>query len=474
MTCGEKQFTTRSSLECSGHGSCFAAEGANVSICVCEPEWTGAAHWMSAEGRDCHLSLIAIRVLWAILLVVVTAVFVLYFPAFWKKLRSFQNSQVVRMARSRRTRRITDHITLLTLLIYFGITTPSMATFAVLALVRPLETHVAIDLDATLLWWICRSSYYICTSLYQPALISTLVKQHVPGAQGIFAERTLSSMALTLGHVFLGTLAFVSVAAENRAVSIGTWVACMGGAGIIMIILALQALLLKRTLICQLDSAYQYVGSEEIKIVKERMESVQNHNVVNAIVQATIYISFAAIPYLYSYYDYLLPISWMTIPSNALLVVRTLMISSDSGNREGLPTIISENVKDNFGISESEITAGTTVRISNVEDSRLFAAGDHFNGLHRKEITAQQVNTPPAIELEASTSLSRTVTDTLPPSAPPVGTGESEGDPDDVVPDDSDIDTCTVPEMPNASVAPALGGGSAEEAGVNHNQENMS
>lgn len=397
--CTGEHVSAKPSMACSGHGECVhvnstdalinAALGASSEYqCLCQPGWTGASDWVSAAGMDCHLNATAIRALWGFLLLNLLLVYCAYLPSYLRTLRKFYQSQTIKMSKFRKPRRITEHTTLFTLLIYFFITSPILCSFCVLMLIYPTTQHVGEDLAPTLLWWFGRSTFYVCSSLYQPALISTLVKKHVPGAQNIMSRGVFSTWSMISSHWVVGALVFVAYGVDNRRVDVVTWIACMGGTALILAIIAMQAIHLKRTLIIQLDDAYRQLQSIEIKQTKERMESVQNHVFLHSVSQMVIYICFAAIPLLRTYYDYLLPIVWLTIPLTARVVVRTLMIEQAQGHHDGLPTIISEGVDNERGLSETELTRGTVIVITESGDGRLLAVGDKFRGDMRKKSSA--------------------------------------------------------------------------------------
>jgi len=49
-----------SSKPCSGNGDCIN------SICVCSTGYTGRSDWINLDGYDCHINLMAEKVLWAV------------------------------------------------------------------------------------------------------------------------------------------------------------------------------------------------------------------------------------------------------------------------------------------------------------------------------------------------------------------------------------------------------------------------
>ncbi|CAK9041243.1 EGF_2 domain-containing protein, partial [Durusdinium trenchii] len=350
--------------------------------CQCDDGWTGKSHWVSGEGLDCHINLVTVQLLWAMLLFGTLLVFGFYIVPFVAVYKRFKAQQRVRIAKGHAPRKIWDHKTLLTLAIYFSITTPTFVAMSVLMIARPDSQLLAQDPLPSFLWWVGRSSFYVCTSLYLPALQQSILGRKASKKFWQNGERM--AWTLTSGHLVLGAMVWIPFAdPDNRRLAVVTWCLAIGLTSVLQAIIALQAWHLKHTLVKQLANAHEYLQNDDIGRTKQLMEELQDNTIRHASAQSFVYLLLSAVPYLHTSYSYILPISWFTIPAMGRRVARTLLIEYQSTNAagSGFNTIVEDARPDVFS-DATELTKGTVLQVEDADDPNLLAQGSQFHRKH--------------------------------------------------------------------------------------------
>jgi len=366
-----------SARTCSGHGDCQDI-GVNDFRCVCDESWTGISHWVNAEWFDCHVNDYVVIALWAAMLASLVATWIRYFPIFRMAVLKFRGQQRIAISRGKKPKSLWRHTFLVCLGIYFSITSPSIFIISIMLIVDP-RRQIGQDWASSFLWWCVRTSFYLSSSLFQPALIDSIVGKHMSSSQSFATIPKIRTWQLTLAHASLGALVLVPlIAGENRNAQVSSWVLFSIGTSLVQVIVALSAVFLKQTMIKQLDEAYNHFRSDELKKTRDRMANVQTHIVRTALFQATLYLLFGAVPYLWALYPYLLPISWQSIAATARQVVPLLRTDlKKSSSSEGWGTML--RADETGMLSETELTRGTVLPIEHADDKNLLATGSRFN-----------------------------------------------------------------------------------------------
>lgn len=312
-TCGLAPMAPTWGGDCSNGVCNVTADPEVLNTCVCEPGWTGQSDWVNMEGIDCQVNILAVQILWIINLAVSVLSAAASAP---KLLKLFQKHQRVKksMSSAGKVYTIRDNKGSFALLIFYLFCFPFQIALGVWKLVDP-TIKIAIDVVPTILWFVTRSGFYISAGVFQPSLLASVMRG-TRAAEIIIQRNNRFGFYVSLGSVLVTLFAVPNVVTGGRdfLLAEATIVAYFLGQALVLFCLALQAQLLKRKITHILDESHKTNANEKTLEIKDRLNSVQHSAERATLVQFMVYLCFGIIPFMWNKHDYLLPITWLTLP----------------------------------------------------------------------------------------------------------------------------------------------------------------
>jgi len=370
LICTEPGYFSFSAKNCSGRGACDGQR------CVCDPGFSGSTHWVNADGEDCFVSLIAVRCLWAVVLAAFLISTLTSFPGYVQILRSFRRLQDKRIESGKKPMSILNDRTLFYLTFLFFVMYPFVMALSIWLLVDP-EARIGGQIGPTLLWWSARSSLYVCTSLFQTSLIRKLALNVQESATLPFE---LSSRKLITAHFILGALVFVPLATDRKEAEVISWVIFNLGTAATLGVICYSGLYVRNTLLRQLGEAFSVLNDSEIYKTMDRISVMQKVVIREAFIQGLVHLLFGSIPWLFTTFIYWLPISWLAVSrvaNTGIKLLRKEQNFRDQGREHPNLPLPEIGLSTNFK-SETELTVGTVLEISRIDDHNLLETGSQF------------------------------------------------------------------------------------------------
>jgi len=284
---------------------------------------------------------------------------------------------------------------LISLIIRLSIAVPSVLILVFVELFT--QYRVAEHILPTLFFVILRSSLYLDAFLFFPFIMSKLVGG-VGGSntRALLQKNDRWSALIFIIIILAGFISFVALGTDSPLVTVYTYIAYQIIVGVSFYQMAYNTHWVKRHVSIVLDQSYKISANPNIVEVKIKLHRHLNQSRFQLFFQGTLSILQGAIPYIFSYYNYLLPLT-LALP---MLVwtsqVRTM--DTTSKDNEKAPT------REFKRVSASSSAAN---------DGRGTAPQMHVHGLEGAEnvLTEKALTTQP-LKSPSSKSPGRVANDT--------------------------------------------------------------
>lgn len=292
--------------QCTNHGACNVVS--NLTICTCEPGWTGLSDFIDARGASCHINEDAVRYLWVVNLIVWLVCLLFSLNQMESIVYKFRELQ--KKAKSRgKVYKLWENKGLMTVLCGLFIGFPGMAIVAILRIAFP-ELRIGKDIVITLFWMYGRLGVTTTAFMHQPALMKQmLLAYHETESLLRRYDRYATLIAIIHFSSCFWILPVLITAEQSVFISRICFIGFCIHMSISYLLLAYQARVLEKGLYAKLTPTSH--NNEQLKAVRDKLTTNQFRIFIQAGLQAMVYFIFTLSPPLWLTYDYILPITWI-------------------------------------------------------------------------------------------------------------------------------------------------------------------
>jgi len=368
MVCTKRGHFSFSASNCSGLGVCDGDK------CVCDSGFSGSTHWVNADGEDCFISLGAIRALWAIVISAFVILLFWHVPSYFRALKRYKAIQAQLRKVGKTAPSLLDDTLFVCMTIFLVLIIPSTLGLAVWLTLDP-EARIGGDVGPTLLWFLGRSGFYWCASIFQPQFLRGLLGTRKSSSQNASLKLSveLSTWKLTAAHLCLGGLVLVPLLSNDPTAEIASWVLFNLGTASVISLIGWVGYRMKKDLILQLEDAKTLVSESQVSGVLGRLKVLQKVVIRGTAFQFTVHFLFGVIPWFYAAFTYFVPISFLMATRLSSVLVQVLQNEPHAGKGGSDPSADVSATN-----AESDLTFGTVLEISRVEDHNLLDFGSQF------------------------------------------------------------------------------------------------
>jgi hypothetical protein len=303
--CGTQPFDslyTFSSDLCGCNGNGDATLCALQEFCACNAGWSGRADF-SAGGYSCHVFEPAIVSLWALVLASVVLTYVVCGRRMYElSMRFLATRQRVRAKGKPYSLRNNRSLGL------FLATLPAILATAIIRLADPGQ-RIALSWLMSTAWFLSLSSYYLATHKYNTALATSALKAEQASGNLVARYRWMGR-----GFCFAQTCSLalaVPVYVDGgftQSLSRGLMTSYLAWVAVVMFAFTFFLRVVKNHIRAVLATAAENAS------LRDRMTLVYDTCIAAALFQALAFFLMAVIPVLWTAHDYILPITFLSIP----------------------------------------------------------------------------------------------------------------------------------------------------------------
>lgn len=314
--------------------------------CTCANGSTGRSEWIDAVGALCQVNEGAVRALWILNMVYWTIAVFVGIPQFRQLYQRF--------IKNRKLSSLPP--VALAILTMFLVTMPCVF---VVGFVRIFikDTRITLTPESTVPWFIGRTAFYLALGIHQPALLekALVAESSTTGVVRFYTWQARMLCFITALNGFLFIPVYVTggsdvvLARICFGIFLGIHTFCTAG-------ILLSTVIIDDKLGKVLEKSYHETQSEAILILKEKLHQVQKTAKINGIMQCSLYFFWFVIPPLWVAHDYILPITWLSMPGVAFATLQSVFIKK--GEEEDQITVY-RNSK--IGDHRLRISSRTTI-----------------------------------------------------------------------------------------------------------------
>lgn len=298
---------------CSGNGVCNNV----TNTCKCDKGFTGASDFINTDGLDCQLQIVVFQGIWGGLLVLHILGQIVSLPKCLQRYRDYKARKDQLQMRGQ-SYPITKNRGLMTILCYQLVVTPGLIAMCILKIVDT-DQRIGVTFGVTFLFFVIKTGFYGATTLFQPALIKTMLRGNGFGnKEKINKIVRVSNTAAIINFIsssLISLLPFVTLyAAEGEITPLSelVWILYLVGQVIILTGYGAQCVYLKKKINEVLDSANTPADSANtIDRARKVLISMQNNVILQAVLNSAIYLAYLFVPFMWNKHDYYLPLSWV-------------------------------------------------------------------------------------------------------------------------------------------------------------------
>ncbi len=227
---------------------------------------------------------------------------------------------------------ITSNQGLLAICIFYLICFPFQIATGIIRIAAPWQ-RIGLDWAITITWIITRAAFYISSSTYQPALLAQTLKA-TNAADSVISTAYVVGYAITFWTILVSLLSIPILVTGGSDIPLARacFVSYSVGQMIALLMYHFQAKHLERKIESILGAAYASTSNISHLALKQRLISVQKETQKQTLAQSGLYLIVACFPYFWVCHDYILPLSWFTIPVMGYRLTNSMY---ESRNKDG-------------------------------------------------------------------------------------------------------------------------------------------